>query len=366
MHDADALLHESNREEDKRPFFSVCIPQYNRTEFLIESMESFRSQRFRDFEICISDGHSTDGKQPLIVDYLRKSGLTFIYSQANEQLPYDRNLRRSIGLSKGGYVLLMGNDDELADPDVLQDLYDALERNKPVAAAVTNYYELGSGRQYRRTVETNMLGDGPYVAARTFRNYSFLSGVMFQGDAARDAATDALDGSEMYQMYLGTHLVAQGGRYLGLDRFSVNKDIQIPGRVVDGYQCEQKTHPCPIVERHLPMGRLLEVVAAGLEPHHTGIERDKTLARVATQLYQFTYPFWIIEFRRVQSWRYAVGVLLALRPSITAKHLALSRGSKLRLWATYIVGGAGALIFPIRLFEFWRPRLHRLAKEFRA
>ena len=103
----------------------------------------------------------------------------------------------------------MGNDDELTGPDTLQVLHDELEHFRPVAVAVTNYREIESGRVDRRIVETKLLGHGPRVAARTFRNYSFVSGVVLQGDAARKAAADVCDGSEMYQMYLGTRLVAE-------------------------------------------------------------------------------------------------------------------------------------------------------------
>jgi hypothetical protein len=111
------------------------------------------------------------------------------------------------------------------------------------------------------------------------------------------------------------------------------------------------------------MGKLLELVSAGLEPYHAGVERERNLTSVGSQLYQFTYPFWIIEYRRVQSWRYALGVLLALRPSVTAKQLALSGTSILWLWTLYVVGGAAALILPIWLFDFGRSLLYRLAKR---
>jgi hypothetical protein len=111
------------------------------------------------------------------------------------------------------------------------------------------------------------------------------------------------------------------------------------------------------------MGRLLEVVAAGLEPYHTGADREKNLIRAARQLYRFTYPFWIIEYRRVQSWRYALGVLLGLRPTKTAERIALSRASGIRLWLLYFSSGVVALMLPIGLFDFLRPHLYALAKR---
>ena len=111
------------------------------------------------------------------------------------------------------------------------------------------------------------------------------------------------------------------------------------------------------------MGRLLEVVAAGLHPYHEGADRQANLLRVARQLYRFTYPFWIVEYRRVQSWRYALGVFLALRPTQITKGLSLSRYANLRLWVSYMCTGLAALSIPINAFDVLRPHFYGLAKR---
>ncbi|MDB9482187.1 glycosyltransferase, partial [Dolichospermum circinale CS-537/05] len=42
----------------ENPFFSICIPQYNRTSFLIEACKVLAQQTFKNFEVCISDDQS--------------------------------------------------------------------------------------------------------------------------------------------------------------------------------------------------------------------------------------------------------------------------------------------------------------------
>ena len=111
------------------------------------------------------------------------------------------------------------------------------------------------------------------------------------------------------------------------------------------------------------MGRLLEVVAAGLDPYHEGAERHANLLRVARQLYRFTYPFWIVEYRRVQSWCYALGVLIALRPTRITKRLSLSQSANLRLWVSYVCVGLAALSIPISAFDVLRPQFYDLANR---
>src|SRR5215469_255447 len=90
---------QSNRPDSFRPFFSICIPQYNRTSFLLKACESLRSQTFRSFEVCISDDCSTDGRRGDLLSYLQKSDLVFTYGVTPRNLRYDANLRNAIGFS---------------------------------------------------------------------------------------------------------------------------------------------------------------------------------------------------------------------------------------------------------------------------
>jgi hypothetical protein len=356
---------ESNRPFDFKPFFSICIPQYNRTDFFIKGCRSFACQDFKNFEICISDDCSNDLKDTKLLDYLRNSGMVYVYAKTECNLRYDGNLRKAIALSLGEYLVLMGNDDGLSDAATLRAVHDEVVRFRPVDVAITNYRVLPLGRIYRRVTKTGVLGSGPATAASTFRNYSFVSGIILKGDVARQAATEAVDGSEMYQMYLGTRMIATGGRLLDVDRVCVDKDLQIPGQTVDSYRARPRLHPCPIVERPLPMVRLLEVVAAGLGPDDDAGGRERHLMQVAKQLYRFTYPFWGIEYRVCQSWRFAFGVYLALRPTRIANGLTFSRYGQFRLWSTYLCFGALALTVPISAFNICKPWLHTFAKRTR-
>jgi hypothetical protein len=356
---------DSNRPANFKPFFSICIPQYNRTDFLVKACQSFAEQDFKNFELCISDDCSDDMKEAVLLEYVKNSGLIYVYAKTAHNLRFDGNLRNAIALSVGEYLLLMGNDDGLSDTTTLRALRTELMRFGPADVVVTNYRDLSCGRVYRRVPKTGVVGHGPATAALTFRNYSFLSGIILKGDPARQAATCALDGSEMYQMYLGTRLVAEGGRLLGIDRVCVDKDLKIPNQVVDSYRLKPRLHPCPIVERPLPLGRLLQVVAAGLRGGDAALCPENYLINIARQLYVFTYPFWIFEYRLVQSWRYALGVYLALRPSRITTGLKLSVSGRVRLWMMYGAFGLLSLTIPIGVFQAARPSLYAFAKRLR-
>ena len=102
------------------------------------------------------------------------------------------------------------------------------------------------------------------------------------------------------------------------------------------------------------MARLLHVVAAGLGSDDAGAGREQNLIRVARQLYRFTYPFWAIEYRVSQSWQFALGVYLALRPTRIANGLTFSRHGQFLLWSTYLSFGVLALTIPIPVFNSTR------------
>lgn len=359
------LIGAIDRRQRAAPFFSICVPQYNRTDFLIAACATFAGQHYTDFELCISDDCSNDGRTEDLLRALDGMSLSYVFVRTGKNLRYDGNLRNAISLSRGRFLLLMGNDDGLTDRDVLQTLRGEIIRHEPVAVAVTNYREADSGNVQRRVRETRIIGAGPAVAAATFRRYSFVSGVVLEGNGARSEASSAYDGSEMYQMYLGTRLIAAGGRFLAIDRVCVDKDLKIAGQVVDSYRLKPRIPSFPVIERPLPMRELFRVVAGGLEPYHDGAARARNLTAVAKQLYQFIYPFWTIEFRRIHSWGYALGVLLAVRPSKVTQGIRLPISVHTRAWFGYITLSILALTTPIAFFDACKPWFYSWAKRIR-
>ena len=88
------------------PFFSICIPQYNRTSFLIEACRRLKTQTFDDFEVCISDDRPTDGREEELKATSDRLGLRYSYYVEEKNPPYDANLLRAIELASGRYCIL--------------------------------------------------------------------------------------------------------------------------------------------------------------------------------------------------------------------------------------------------------------------
>jgi glycosyltransferase involved in cell wall biosynthesis len=342
------------------PYFSICIPQYNRTSFLVEACRSLAEQTFQNFELCISDDRSTDGREDELLAFLERSPLAFVYQKREKNGRYDANLRSSVSLATGKYCFLLGNDDCLASPTVLEELAADMERLGPAGVVMTNFEDFATGVSAERVRRTWNAGAGPAVAAATFRNFSFVSGIVLDRERALAHATSRWDGSEMYQMYIGCRIIAEGGRLLNIQRVTVRKDIQLPDERVDSYALKPRIARCPVMERRLPMNQIGRLVIDAIAPYQTpGRVREK----VIMQLLLFTYPFWIVEYRRIQSWRYALGICLGMRPRNLLENVPISWTGKLRLTILYGAVSLAGLLVPVKAFQAVQANLYSLAKS---
>jgi glycosyltransferase involved in cell wall biosynthesis len=343
-------------------FFSICIPQYNRTSFLIEALRTINGQTFRDFEVCIADDRSTDGRSHEIIEYLQESGLSFVYQQNAENLRYDGNLRAAIGLASGVYCLLMGNDDALAGPNVLARLRELLVQHPNVGLLVPNFADFGGARVTRRVRATGVSGRGVDIATSRFRNLSFVSGLVLRAALAKAHATDKWDGSEMYQMYLGSRIVAEGHELLELDEAVVLKDIIVKGESVDSYAHRPRLSSSAIIERRLPLVQLGRLVEDAIRPH-AGRRAPVLAAKIFLQVLMFPYPFWIIEYRRVQSWRFAAGICLGMRPRALLAGVRFKPLHKAFLCGVYFFITCVGLLTPTAVFDYCKPLLYAISKS---
>ncbi len=345
------------------PFFSVCIPQHNRTSFLLEALRSLAKQDFRDFEVCISDDRSDDGREEEVISLLKSSGMNFVYQQRESNGRYDANLRSAIGLASGRFCFLLGNDDCFTSDGVLSELYADMQRSAPVSVVIPNFERFETGLAVRRVMRTGIAGSGAGAAVAHFRSLSFVSGIVLETASAQAQTTARWDGSEMYQMYLGCRLLALGGRLLTLDRPVVREGIRIAGESVDSYARKPKLRPCPVIERPIPLARMgaLVVDAVDVPP---GEGRRRAFG-VFWQILVFTYPFWIIEYRRVQSWKYALGICIGMRPRRLLSGITPPVVSHAALLVLYGTVTSAALLTPVVLFDVLKGRLYRFAKSFR-
>lgn len=108
---------------------SIITINYNNLNGLIRTVESVRSQTFREFEYIIVDGNSTDGSREFLIDNQKKINKWISESDAGI---YDA-MNKGITMSEGNYLLFLNSGDELFETDTL------CEVAKTISAESKNY-----------------------------------------------------------------------------------------------------------------------------------------------------------------------------------------------------------------------------------
>ena len=108
---------------------SICIPTYNRASLLIALLRSLSvampEKLFGQFEIVISDNHSTDGTAVLLRSEFGDDPNIRVFSPEEHLYTAEENLCFALSMCRGDYVWTLG-DDDAPSPHVLQRLADLL------------------------------------------------------------------------------------------------------------------------------------------------------------------------------------------------------------------------------------------------
>jgi abequosyltransferase len=117
----------SNKSIEKNNILlSICIPTFNRVEYLSGLLDSIVGQYNNNFEICISDNASSDGTEKCVREY-QKSYSFINYSRNDKNLGFDGNLLKVVAMAKGKYVWMIGDDDKIAGNGVIDNIYGELQ-----------------------------------------------------------------------------------------------------------------------------------------------------------------------------------------------------------------------------------------------
>lgn len=99
------------------PLVSVVIPTFRSALLLPGALASLAAQRWRGFEVLISDGASDDGTLAVAEAWAGRLPALRIESRPDTGT-YDA-INRAVAMARGQWVLVLGSDDRLHDPDTL-------------------------------------------------------------------------------------------------------------------------------------------------------------------------------------------------------------------------------------------------------
>ena len=92
--------------------FSIIVPTYNRCHVLISSIKTVLSQNYSNFELIISDNHSTDNTHEYIQSIDDKR---LVYTKPDRHCCMAMNWEHGISVAQGDYIFVLGDDDGLVE-----------------------------------------------------------------------------------------------------------------------------------------------------------------------------------------------------------------------------------------------------------
>lgn len=118
------------------PLVSIGMPIYNGADFLRCALESLLAQDYDNFELIISDNHSTDSTQEICLDYLARDN-RIRYQRNNTNIGAINNFNRVFELSQGEYFMWAAHDD-VREPNYISACLETLEMSANVILCCSN------------------------------------------------------------------------------------------------------------------------------------------------------------------------------------------------------------------------------------
>jgi glycosyltransferase involved in cell wall biosynthesis len=125
------------------PKVSICIPTYNRSNYLIYSVNSVLQQTYKDFELIICDDASSDNT-PAIVSQWQDERVRYIRHPQN--IKRCRNMRSGFEAATGEYFLKFDDDDAIA-PEFLEKTVAILDRHSEVDFVCSDHWIINANNE---------------------------------------------------------------------------------------------------------------------------------------------------------------------------------------------------------------------------
>lgn len=136
--------------------YSIIIPIYNASTYLVFSLESLLSQPFQDFELILVDDGSTDESASICDAYAAKDDRIKVLHETHHGVAHSRQV--GLETARGEYILYVDADDQV-EPDMIADMYQEAVTQK-ADMVLCDYRELTyDGEVYRKQEPTALSGE---------------------------------------------------------------------------------------------------------------------------------------------------------------------------------------------------------------
>jgi len=122
-----------------KPLVSICIPTYNRAEYLVGSIKSALDQDYANIEVIVSDNNSTDNTQEVIQQFMDED--RFHYFRNSSNIGMVKNWKKMLEeLVSGTWFILLSDDDYFIDESYVANVVALINQNANVGMVYANGY----------------------------------------------------------------------------------------------------------------------------------------------------------------------------------------------------------------------------------
>jgi glycosyltransferase involved in cell wall biosynthesis len=133
----------------KEPGVSVCIPSFNKAEYLGETIESILCQTYRNFQILVIDNCSTDHTHEMIQSKYKQK---ILYYRNHRNIGATANFNRCISLAQNDLLMILPADDTLL-PRFLERTVEWMLKHPAAGLVATNRYYMDKHSAIRKIDE---------------------------------------------------------------------------------------------------------------------------------------------------------------------------------------------------------------------
>jgi glycosyltransferase involved in cell wall biosynthesis len=205
---------------DRSDSITVVIPSYNRTKELSELLDSILGQSVLPEEVVICEDHSPEREQiaKIVLSYrpqFENKAIKLVYEENEQNLGYDKNLRKGIELSSSSWAFVMGNDDLLL-PSAVGVVKEFVTKHSDINFISRTFIRFNNNINQplgvsRISMQDNVFDRNNSEANIIFRTGGFVGGLVINTAFARSISTTEFDGSLYYQIYLAASAYCDTG-----------------------------------------------------------------------------------------------------------------------------------------------------------
>jgi glycosyltransferase involved in cell wall biosynthesis len=341
---------------------SLCIPQYNRIEYLLKSLSIIEQQTYLNIEVVISDDASIDDTIEKLEQFKNNFKYPIIINKFVKNVGYDKNYRTSIELATGDYCVVLGNDDSLNGNDAIRQLVDFLIQNNLPDIGFCNYVEESNKNVItERAHFTKVLGYGSEIALKYYSCFSFVAGIIYKKSCFDKFNTDIYDKSIYAQIALGVSMISSGAILFSVKEPLVLKDLLIDGKKGNSYRdfINRSWKTYKAIDGGMP--QVINVLFMVFEKTNNLTENVK--ASIYRKIYRNTFPFWVLDYKHNNAIPAALGLVDGLKPWKTKNFRQLNILLKIEICLTWFILGFGSFVFPSALFYRFKNQIYSFLKK---